>query len=112
MKDSAIQKYKTMEVSQREYIETAKERALFLIKAFPDRKDEILETIPKRYNGISRQIFRDVREQVIFPLWLQHEQLSKDGLRSFCVEVNIVEDGTLVPMEIQVPDRFKENQGR
>lgn len=114
MKDSAIQKYKTMEVSQREYIETAKERALFLIKAFPDRKDEILETIPKRYNGISRQIFRDVREQVIFPLWLQHEQLSKDGLRSFGVEVNIVEDGTLVPMEIQVPDRFKEkeNQGR
>ena len=114
MKDSAIHKYKTMEVSQREYIETAKERALFLIKAFPDRKDEILETIPKRYNGISRQIFRDVREQVIFPLWLQHEQLSKDGLRSFGVEVNIVEDGTLVPMEIQVPDRFKEkeNQGR
>ncbi len=114
IKDSAIQKYKTMEVSQREYIETAKERALFLIKAFPDRKDEILETIPKRYNGISRQIFRDVREQVIFPLWLQHEQLSKDGLRSFGVEVNIVEDGTLVPMEIQVPDRFKEkeNQGR
>ena len=114
MKDSAIQKYKTMEVSQREYIETAKERALFLIKAFPDRKDEILETIPKRYNGISRQIFRDVREQVIFPLWLQHEQLSKDRLRSFGVEVNIVEDGTLVPMEIQVPDRFKEkeNQGR
>lgn len=114
MKDSAIQNYKTMEVSQREYIETAKERALFLIKAFPDRKDEILETIPKRYNGISRQIFRDVREQVIFPLWLQHEQLSKDGLRSFGVEVNIVEDGTLVPMEIQVPDRFKEkeNQGR
>lgn len=114
MKDSAIQKYKTMEVSQREYIETAKERALFLIKAFPDRKDEILETIPKRYNGISRQIFRDVREQVIFPLWLQHEQLSKDGLRSFGVEVNIVEAGTLVPMEIQVPDRFKEkeNQGR
>ena len=109
MKDSAIQKYETMEVSQREYIETAKERALFLIKAFPDRKDEILETIPKRYNGISRQIFRDVREQVIFPLWLQHEQLSKDGLRSFGVEVNIVEDGTLVPMEIQVPDRFKGN---
>lgn len=29
MKDSSIQKYKTVEVSQREYIETAKERALF-----------------------------------------------------------------------------------
>lgn len=112
MKDSAIKKYKTTEVSQKEYIETAKERALFLIKAFPDRKDEILETIPKRYNGISRQIFRDVREQVIFPLWLQHEQLSRDGLHNFGVEVNIVEDGTLVPMEIQVPDRFKEKENQ
>ena len=107
LKDSAITKYKTSEISQEEYVETAKERILFLIKAFPDRKEEILQTMPKRYNGISRQIFRDVREQVIFPLWLQHEQLLKDGLGSFGVEVNIVEDGTLVPMEIEVPDRFK-----
>lgn len=53
------------------------------------------------------KIFRDVREQVIFPLWLQHEQLLRDGLGNFGVEVNIVEDGTLVPMEIEVPDRFK-----
>lgn len=107
LKDSAITKYKTSEISQEEYVETAKERILFLIKAFPDRKDEILQTMPKRYNGISRQIFRDVREQVIFPLWLQHEQLLRDGLGSFGVEVNVVEDGTLVPMEIEVPDRFK-----
>lgn len=107
LKDSEITKYKTSEISQEEYVETAKERILFLIKAFPDRKEEILQTMPKRYNGISRQIFRDVREQVIFPLWLQHEQLLRDGLGSFGVEVNVVEDGTLVPMEIEVPDRFK-----
>lgn len=107
LKDSAITKYKTSEISQEEYVETAKERILFLIKAFPDRKEEILQTMPKRYNGISRQIFRDVREQVIFPLWLQHEQLLRNGLGSFGVEVNVVEDGTLVPMEIEVPDRFK-----
>ena len=107
LKDSEITKYKTSEISQEEYVETAKERILFLIKAFPDRKDEIIQTMPKRYNGISRQIFRDVREQVIFPLWLQHEQLLRDGLGSFGVEVNVVEDGTLVPMEIEVPDRFK-----
>ena len=50
----------------------------------------------------------DVRDQVIFTLWMQHEQLLRDGLGSLGVEVNIVEDGTLVPMEIQVPDRFKE----
>lgn len=108
MKDSAITKYKTSEISQEGYIETAKERIAFLVKAFPDRADEIFETMPKRYKGISRQAFRDVRDQVIFPLWMQHEQLLRDGLGSFGVEVNIVEDGTLVPMEIQVPDRFKE----
>lgn len=57
-----------------------------------------------------RGYIQEVKASVpnIFPLYLQHEKLSRDGLRSFGVEVNIVEDGTLVPMEIQVPDRFKE----
>ena len=41
--------------NQEAYIETAKERIAFLIKAFPDRKDEIFETMPKRYKGISRR---------------------------------------------------------
>lgn len=110
MKESAISKYKITEANQREYIETAKERILFLIKAFPDRKDEILETMPKKYDVISRKTFRDIREQIIFPLWLQHEELSRNGLKSFGVEINIAKDGTLVPMEIQVPDRFREKQ--
>ena len=106
MKDSAIKKYKTSEISQREYVETARERIMFLINAFADRKEEIFQTMPKRYNGIRRQLFRDVTEQVIFPLWLQHEQLARDGLGTFGVEINVAEDGTLVPMEIDVPDRF------
>ena len=110
MKESAISKYKITETNQREYIETAKERILFLIKAFPDRKDEIFETMPKKYDGISRKTFRDIREQIIFPLWLQHEELSRNGLKSFGVEINIAKDGTLVPMEIQVPERFREKQ--
>ena len=108
MKDSAITKYKISQISQEEYVETAKERVAFLIKAFPDRIDEIFDTMPKRYKGISTQAFRNVRDQVIFPLWMEHVQLLRDGLCSFGVEVNIVEDGTLVPMEIQVPERFKE----
>lgn len=110
MKESSIKEYKTFEINQKEYIETAKERALFLIKAFPNRKDEILQKMPKRYNGIERQIFRDVREQVIFPLWMQHEKLLRDGLGSFGVEINVVEDGILVPMEIDVPERFVEKE--
>ena len=112
MKDTAMKKYKITEVNQAEYIETAKERMMFLINAFPDKKDEILKVMPKRYNGISRQIFRKVTNQVIFPLWLQQERLVRDGLKNFGVEVNIVEDGTLVPMEIQVPERFKERDNQ
>lgn len=107
MKESAIHKYKTSEITQEQYIETAKERMLFLVKAFPNRKDEIIETMPKRYPGIKRSLFRDLREQVIFPLWLQHEEFSRNGLNSFGIEINVVEDGRLVPMEIDVPDRFK-----
>ena len=68
--------------------------------------------MPKRYSGISRQLFRDVREQIIFPLWTQHTQLSRDGLNHFGVEINVAEDGTLVPMEIAVPERFKEGAGQ
>lgn len=68
MKDSAITKYKTSEISQEGYVETAKERIAFLVNTFLDRADEIFETIPKRYKGISRQAFRDIRDQVIFSL--------------------------------------------
>lgn len=112
MKDSAIQLYKIYETTSEEYVETAKERIKFLIKAFPDRKDEIFQSMPPRYAKMRKQIFRDITEQIIIPLYIQQEQLSRDGLRSFCVEVNIVEDGTLVPMEIEVPDRFKEKDSR
>lgn len=109
MKDSAIRKYHTYRINEAEYIETAKERIAFLIKAFPDRKEEIINTMPKRYSGISSWIFRDLMNQVIFPLWVKQNQLLRDGLNLFGVEINIVEDGTLVPMEIQVPGRFKDN---
>lgn len=107
MKDSAIRKFKTFEINQEAYIETTKERLVFLIEAFPNRKDEIIETMPKRYQNMSMQAFRNIRDNIIFPLYLQNKQLISEGLNSFGVEVNIVEDGILVPMEIQVSDRFK-----
>lgn len=107
LEDTAIKTYKITEVNSKEYIETAKERIQFLINAFPDKKHEIIETMPKNYKKIDIKIFRDVRNQIIFPLWIIHEQLLRDGLENFGVEVNIVEDGTLVPMEIQVSERFK-----
>lgn len=112
MKDSAIKEYKITQVSQKEYVETAKERIKFLINAFPERRNEIIESMPKKYIGISMQIFRNVRDEIIFPLWLKNEQLLRDGLSKFGVEINIMEDGTLVPMEIQVPERFKINENK
>ena len=107
MKDSSITKYKTYQINEDEYLKTAKERIAFLANAFPDRAYEILNTMPKKYKKMSIQDFKDVRDKIIFPLWMKHEILLRDGLGSFGVEVNIVEGG-LVPMEIQVPDRFRE----
>ena len=112
MDDNSIRKYKVGTIGQKEYIDTAKERLAFLIKAFPDKKDEILSTMPNTFHGMGINLFRDVRDNVIFPLWLQHAKLSRDGLRHFGVEVNVMGNGTLVPMEIDVPERFKSENKR
>lgn len=112
MDDNSIRKYKVGTIDQKAYTDTAKERLLFLINAFPDKKDEILSTMPNTFKGMDINLFRDVRDKVIFPLWMQHESLSRDGLRQFGVEINLVEDGTLVPMEIDVPERFKNEAKR
>ena len=108
LKSTSMRKYKSYEVTQTEYVETAKERLLFLIHAFPERKDEILQTMPNEYTPISPQIMRDLLNQVVFPLWMQQEQLLRNGLGKFGVEINIVKEGTLVPFEIAVPERFYE----
>lgn len=107
LKDTAIRRFKVAETTHEAYVETAKERIRFLLQAFPDKAEEIMSTMPKRYKGMSMQLFRDIRDNIIFPIYLQHRELISDGLKAFGVEVNIVEDGTLVPMEIQVPERFK-----
>lgn len=108
MKASTMSEYQNMIIEQDAYIETAKERIRFLIQAFPDKKEEIFSSMPKDFKGIKDQLLRDVIEQLIFPLWLQKEQLAKDGLRSFGIEANIVEDGSIIPFEIQTMDRFKD----
>lgn len=112
MKDNSIRRYKIGTIDQKGYVTTAKERLAFLINAFPDKKDEILSTIPNTFQGMDINLFRDVRDNVIFPLWMQHEQLSRDGLRHFGVEINVMGNGTLVPMEIDVPERFKNEINR
>lgn len=112
MNDNSIRKYKIGTIDQEGYIATTKERLDFLINAFPDKKEEILATMPNSFQGMDINLFRDVRDNVIFTLWMQHEQLSRDGLRHFGVEINVMGNGTLVPMEIDVPERFKNEINR
>lgn len=107
LKDFAINKYKIWQITQDRYVETAKKRIKFLLKENPQNSEEIFETMPKRFSGMEIQVFRDMRDKVIFPLWLQHNRLLHDGLKHFGVEINVVEDGRMVPMEITVPERFK-----
>lgn len=106
--DTFIRKYKVGEINQTQYWETAKVRIDFLIDAYPDKKDEILATMPKSYKGIEKRVFRDLRDNVIFPLYIKQEELLRDGMDHFGVELNIVQDGSMVPFEISVSSRFKE----
>lgn len=112
MKDSAIKKYKKAEINTTQYIETAKARIKFLLNAYPNKKDEIFATMPKSYNSIDINIFRNLRDKVIFPLYIKHEELLRNGMNHFGVELNVLQDGTLVPFEISVPDRFKEKENQ
>ncbi len=45
-------------------------------------------------------------------LYIRHEELSRDGMNHFGVELNVVQDGRLVPFEIDVPERFKEKESQ
>lgn len=110
MKDSAVKKHKKAEINTTKYIETVKARIKFLLNAYPNEKDEIFATMPRRYTSIDINIFRDLRDKVIFPLYIKHEELLRDGMKHFGVELNVLQDGTLVPFEISVPDRFKEKE--
>ncbi len=112
MKDSAVKKYKKAEINTTQYIETVKARIRFLLNAYPNKKDEIFATMPKSYNSIDINIFRDLRDKVIFPLYIKHEELLRNGMNHFGVELNVLQDGTLVPFEISVPDRFKEKENQ
>jgi len=108
LEESSSGKYKIGETSHKGYVDSAKERCAFLLAAYPDKKDEIFTSMPPRYKGIKRQILRDIIEQVIFPLYDKREMLARNGLRHFGVELNVIEDGTLVPLELAVGDRFSE----
>lgn len=107
--DNASKKYSMGIINQMQYEETSKIRKEFLFNAYPERKQEIIDTMPKSYKGIDKQVFRDLRDTVIFPLYLRKEELLKDGMQHFGVEINIVEDGTMIPFEISISSRFNKS---
>ncbi|MCX4364655.1 MAG: hypothetical protein OSJ70_02600 [Bacilli bacterium] len=108
MDDSSIQKYKTGEINQIQYLETLKIRRDFLFDAYPDKKEEIIKTMPNCYKGIEKKVFRKLINDVVFPLYMEQEELLKDGMGHFGVEINVVEDGSMVPFEISVSTRFND----
>lgn len=105
--DSAMYKYKRGEINQLQYDETVKIRMDFLFDAYPDKKDEIIKSMPTTYRGIEKSVFMDLRDTVIFPLYIRQEELLRDGMSHFGVEINVVKDGSMVPFEIVDSSRFK-----
>lgn len=106
IKDSAMEKFKVFKINQKEYTETMKKRIDFLLNIYPDRKEEIFKAIPKNFIGITKNIFKNVIDELLICLWLQQEELINDKLNSFGVETNILKNERIIPMEIAIPDRF------
>lgn len=106
MKSSNHRKYHIQTISQKGYRDSAIERMQFLIKEYPERKEEIINKMPKQYSPIKPYILENLIEQVLVPLYSQRSELLSDGLEKFDVELNILKDGRLVPMEICRPERF------
>ncbi len=105
-------KWHIQTISQEAYRDTAIERMKFLIKEYPERKEEIIQKMPKRYQEVDTQVMDSLIEQVLMPLVIRKQELLQDGLDKFDVEINILKNGRLIPMEICRPERFKVYQDK
>lgn len=106
-RQDCIERYRVGKITQSGYAETAIKRMAFLIKEYPNRKQEIIDNFSKQYQGISPELFRKLQDEVLLPLWERQEELVADGLQHFGVEMNVVKDNRLVPFEIETPEIFK-----
>lgn len=104
----AIDKYRVGKIEQSSYISTAVKRIEFLIKEYPDRKQEIIDNCPKEYKGIEYELFEKMQKEILIPMYEQQVELMKNGLNHCTVEVNVVKENRLVPFEIGVSQRFRE----
>lgn len=105
-KSNNHRKYHINTISQEEYKKSAIERMKFLIREYPSRKNEIIEKMPKRYEPIKPYLLESLIDQVLVPLYERKTELLGDGLNEFDVELNILGNGKLIPMEICRPERF------
>ena len=96
LKSSTIRKYLVSEIPQDAYEEVAEKRTETLISWYPEQQEEIKTTVPKIAPRMPSWLFGDIAEKVIFPLYLQHEKLSRDGFRNFGLELNITQSTLLL----------------
>lgn len=102
-----VKKYQTSIISHNAYVETAKERIKFLCRAYPNRIDEIKQTMPKQYKGIDKYLLEQMIDQIVLQFWMKKNNLINDGLRDFCAEFNVVKGPKIIPIEIARQERFK-----
>lgn len=103
-------------VKQEAYLETAKQRASFLIDQYPEQEAEIIKTMPKEYVPMSQELFQTLRNKVINQLTILKSDFIKRGMNQIGVELNIVPDEKerykLVPFEINIPEIFQRNKDK
>ena len=102
--------YKLHEASQREYFESALERANFLCNSFKDRKLEIISRMPCELIKMPTFLFEEILNKIIIPLYAMTNELEKQGNKEITVEVMISERFDLIPMEIGLYERFRKRE--
>lgn len=66
----------------------------------------------RQFQEVEPKIIDNLIEEVLIPLALRKQELLQDGLDKFDIEINILENGRLIPMEICRPERFRVYQKR
>lgn len=103
----SINLFKSNQINQINYEGTLKRRQDFLINSYPDKKEEILNTIPNEYKNIKISTLTNIINNLIKPICEEELLLKKDKITDFGVETNIISNGRIVPFEIALSERFK-----
>jgi|GEM_PF-5153885 len=82
-------------------------RMKFLIEEYPERKEEIIMNMPRKYKELDLDVMKKLHKEVLIQLYKKREELLLDGLDRVDIEINILENQKFFPTELCRPKRYE-----